>query len=417
MSRHFAHAARSGLHRRSLLGAIGAASVLALTAATPALSADNASGPGYSETEIRLGNSVPYSGHGSTYGQIGAAIKAYFDYVNDQGGVNGRKVRFLSYDDGFSAPKTVENVRRLVEQDDVLAIAGIVGTPTNASVQPYLNRKKVPQLFTATGSSKFSRPKEFPWTIGWMPTFRTEGLVYGDYVRANHPDAKIAILFQHDDYGKEVLEGVIDALGPSAANVVEKISYEATQPTLDSEILKAKASGADVFVNISMGRAASQSIRKVREIGWNPVHIINYVGSSVGGVLVPAGVANAEGLISSAVLRDPTDPEQKGNPEVERWNAFLDKYQPNADRTNSSIVMGYALGQTLAHVLQRAGYDLSRENVMRQATSLNAFRPEMVMDGLSATTTPDDYFVFKKTRLMKFRDGRWHPLGGLRAGL
>lgn len=375
------------------------------------------SGPGYNETEIRIGNTAPYSGVGSTYGTGAKTMAAYFNKINAEGGVNGRKIKFISYDDAFSAPKTVEQVRKLVEQDDVLAIFATVGTPTNAAVQPYLNAKKIPQLFTSTGSSKFSRPKEFPWTIGWNPTFQTEGQIYGRYIVANYPDAKIAVLYQNDDYGKEVLQGLLEGLGDKTSQILDRIPYEVTEPTLDSHVLRAQATGATVFVNISMAKAAAQSVRKAGEIGWKPVHFINNVGSSIGGILKPAGLDNAKGLILSVYNKDPADPVYANDPETLEWHKFIDQYYPDADRTAAQVVTGYAISQTLVDVLRRAGDDLSRENVMNKAKTISNFRSKMMLPGITQNSSPTDYRLQKKTQLAQFDGERWVPIGDLQEGI
>lgn len=388
----------------------------ALAVRRPAFAAAK-SGPGYTETEIRIGNTAPYSGVASTYGVLAKTAGAYFNKVNAEGGINGRKIKFISYDDAFSAPKTVEQVRKLVEQDDVLGVFATTGTPTNASVQPYLNSKRIPQLFTSTGSSKFSRPKEYPWTIGWNPTFQTEGQIYGRYIVSKYPDAKIAVLYQNDDYGKEVLQGVLEGLGDKVSLIVDKIPYEVTEPTLDSHVLRAQATGANLFISIAMAKAAAQSIRKVGEIGWKPVHFINNVGTSIGGILKPAGFDHAKGLISSVYLRDPADAVYANDPETLKWHAFLDKYYSDADRTHSSVVGGYAMAQTLVHVLQRAGDDLSRENVMRQATSIKDFRSEMTLPGITQNSSSTEYRLQRKTQLAQFDGERWKPIGGLQEGI
>ena len=301
---------------------------------TSAALAQKKYGPGVTDKEIKIGNINPYSGPASAYGQIGKTIAAYFNKVNAEGGINGRKINFISYDDGYSPPKTVEQARKLVESDEVLLIFQSLGTPTNTAIHKYMNAKKVPQLFVATGATKWGDPKHFPWTMGWQPTYQTEGHIYARYLLSKHPDAKIGILYQNDDYGKDYVKGLKDGLGDKAAKmIVSEQPYEVTDPTVDSQIVNLKASGANVFYNVTTPKFAAQAIKKAAEIGWHPVHLLNNVSQSVGAVLKPAGLENAKGILSTFYLKDPTDPAWKNDAGYKQWLAFMDKYYPNGDKT------------------------------------------------------------------------------------
>ncbi len=336
--------------------------------------------PGASDTEIRIGNINPYSGPASAYGTIGKTIGAYFDKVNAEGGINGRKIKFISYDDGYSPPKAVEQARKLVESDEVLLVMQSLGTPSNTAIQKYMNAKKVPQLFVATGATKFGDPKGFPWTMGWQPNYQSEARIYARYILDKHPAAKIGILFQNDDYGRDLLKGLKDGLGAKAASmIVAEAPYEVSEPTIDSQILKLKAAGADVFVNVATPKFAAQAIKKIAEIGWKPVHILNNVSNSVGGVLKAAGLENSKDVISTTYQKDPTDPAWKNDAGFKAWTAFMEKYYPDGDRTSTFTTYGYSAAQTMVQVLKQCGGDLTRENVMRQAASLKDFQLEMLL--------------------------------------
>jgi branched-chain amino acid transport system substrate-binding protein len=362
---------------------------LAAFAAAPAL-AQKKYDPGASDTEIKVGNIMPYSGPASAYGLIGKTQEAFFKMINDQGGINGRKINFISYDDGYSPPKAVEQARKLVESDEVLLIFQSLGTPSNSAIQRYMNSKKVPQLFVATGATKFGEnPKQSPYTMGWQPNYQAEGRIYARYILDNKPDAKIAVLFQNDDYGKDLLKGLKDGLGDKGKMIVAEAPYEVSEPTIDSHIVKLKASGADVFINIATPKFAAQAIRKVPEVGWTPLHIVNNVSQSIGSVLRPAGLENAKGVLSTGYTKDQTDPTWNDDPAMKEWRAFMEKYFPEGDRTSSFTLYGYAVAQTLVQVLKQCGDELTRENVMKQAASLNLDLP-LLLPGIKIKTSATD---------------------------
>jgi len=368
----------------------------------PATAADN---------EIKIGQTMPYSGPASAYGTIGKVESAYFAMLNDKGGINGHKINLISLDDGYSPPKTVEQVRRLVEQDQVLLIFQSLGTPSNSAIHKYMNQKKVPQLFPATGATKWGDPKEFPWTMGWQPAYQTEGHIYAKYLLQTKPDAKIAILFQNDDYGKDYVKGLKDGLGAKAAKmIVAETSYEVTDPTVDSQIVTLKGSGADVFFNVTTPKFAAQAIRKAYDIDWHPLHILNNVSNSIGAVLEPAGLDKSVGLISSAYYKDPADPKYAQEPAMQEWAAFMKKYYPDGSTADSFNLYGYLVAQTLAQVLKQCGNDWSRANIMKQAASLNMTLP-LLLPGVSITTSPTDFHPIKQMMLERFDGKRWVLFG------
>ncbi|MFT6672915.1 MAG: branched-chain amino acid transport system substrate-binding protein, partial [Afipia broomeae] len=345
---------------------------------------------GATDTEIKIGNIMPYSGPASAYGVIGKMEEAYFKMINDQGGINGRKITFITYDDGYSPPKAVEQARKLVESDEVLLIFGPLGTPSNSAIQKYLNAKKVPQLFVATGATKFGEPKEFPWTMGWQPAYQSESRVYAKHLLATKPDAKIAILYQNDDFGKDMLKGLKDGLGAKASQIIAEDSYEVSEPTIDSHIIKLKASGADVFVSFTTPKFAAQAIKKVAELGWKPMYIQSNVGASVGSVLKPAGFENAQGILSAAYAKDGADPQWDNDEGMKKFYAFLAKYAPDMNKADGSVVYGYGQAQTLVQVLKQAGDNLTRENIMKQAANLKDFVPDTLLPGVKINTSPTD---------------------------
>jgi branched-chain amino acid transport system substrate-binding protein len=399
--------------RRSILAM--APSAIAL-AALPAR-AEKKYGPGVTDTEIKIGNTCFYSGPASSYGTIGKAETAYFKMLNDQGGVNGRKIVFLSYDDAYSPPKTVEQTRKLVEQDGVLLMLNPLGTPTNTAIQHYLNQKKVPQLFAATGASKWDDPKHFPWTMGWQPNYQMEGRAYAAYILEHKPDGKVGVLYQNDDFGKDYLKGVKDGLGDKANSMMAvEASYETTDPTIDSQIIGMKAAGADVFVNTAIPKFAAQAIRKAVELEWKPLHIVSGVGNSVAGTLKPAGLENAKGLISDFFLKDPTDPQWKDDPGYKDWVTFMDKYYPEGDKTDVYNVVGPAFAQTFVRVLKQCGDDLTRENIMKEAANLHGFRVPMLLPGITINTTPTDFAPIKQIQMARFDGERWQLFGPLITG-
>ena len=400
------------LTRRSILAAAPAAA-LALRA-WPARA--KSYGPGVTDGEIKIGNTMPYSGPASSYGTIGKAETAYYKMINEQGGVNGRKINYISYDDAYTPPKTVEMARKLVEQDEVLLIASPLGTPTNSAIWHYMNEKKVPQLFVSTGATKWDDPKGHPWTIGWQPNYQSEGRIYATYILKNKPDGKIAVLYQNDDFGKDYLKGLKDGLGDKAKMVINESPYETTDPTVDSLIVGMKAAGCDVFINTAIPKFAAQAIKKAAETGWKPLHILSSVGNSVGATLKPAGFENAKDLISDFYLKDPTDPQWKDDQGFKDWVAFMDKYYPEGDKTDLGNVTGPSLAATLVQVLKQCGDDLTRDNVMKQAANLHDFTVPMLLPGIKINTTPTDFAPIKQVQMAKFDGQRWGLFGELLTG-
>ena len=367
--------------------------------------------PGITDTEITFGQTLPLSGPVSAYGQIGRAEAAYFHMINDQGGVNGRKLNFLQLDDGYSPPKTVEQTRRLVEQDRVAFVFSSIGTPTNLSVQKYLNDHKVPQLWIGSGSSKFDDPKHFPWTIAFLPSYMVEGRIYARYLLTEKPDAKVAVLYQNDDYGKDVLDGFRQGFGADAdKHIAATASYEVSDPTVDQQITSLQSSGAGVFLSIATPKFSAQAIRKVYDIGWKPLFIVNFVGNSVAAALRPAGLEKAVGLISTAYEKDPNDPQWANDSGYKDWRAWMAKYMPDGDLTNQFNVTGYEEASVLVHILRECGNNLTRENIMEKATHLK-FAPPMLQPGIQMATTPDDYVAVKEMRLVRFDGKTWVPFG------
>ena len=373
--------------------------------------------PGASDTEIKIGNIMPYSGPASAYGVIGKTEEAYFKKVNAEGGINGRKINFISYDDAYSPPKTVEQARKLVESDEVLLIFNPLGTPPNSAIQKYLNTKKVPQLFVATGATKWNDPKNFPWTMGWQPNYQSETQIYAKYILKNKPDAKVAILYQNDDYGKDYLKGFKDGLGAKAASmIVMEESYEVSEPTIDSHIVKLKSTGADVFINITTPKFAAQAIKKNAEIGWKPLHFLNNVSASIGSVIKPAGMENAQDIISSQYLKDPTDAQWKDDAGMKAWNEFLDKYYPEANRADASVMFGYTVAQGLVHVLKASGDNLTRENVMKQAASIKDLELGGLLPGIKVNTSATDFAPISSVQLIRFKGETWERFGEILSG-
>ena len=393
------------------LGVFSAA--LAILATTSALGAEQAKyDTGATATEIKIGNIMPYSGPASAYGVIGKTEAAYINKINAEGGINGRKINFISYDDGYSPPKTVEQARKLVESDEVLLIFNSLGTPPNTAIQKYMNSKKVPQLFVATGATKWNDPKDFPWTMGWQPNYQSESQIYAKYILKNYPNAKIGVLYQNDDYGKDYVKGLKDALGAKAASmIVAEEAYEVSQPTIDSSIVKLKTLGADVFFDVTTPKFAAQAIKKMAEIEWKPVHFLNNVSISIGAVMKPAGFENSQGIISSIYLKDPTDPQWKEDPAVKAWNAFLDKYYPEANRADASVMYAYIVVQGMEHVLKACGNDLTRENIMKQAASMRDFEPLGLLPGVKVNTSATDFAPLSQLQLMRFKGESWERFG------
>jgi ABC-type branched-subunit amino acid transport system substrate-binding protein len=379
--------------------------------AAPALSQKKYD-PGASDREIRIGNTNPYSGPASAYGTIGKSIAAYFAMVNEQGGINGRKVNFISYDDGYSPPRTVEMVRKLVEQDQVLFVFQTLGTPSNTAIHKYMNMKKVPQMHVATGATKWNDPKNHPWTMGWQPNYQTEGRVYARHILQTKADAKIGILFQNDDYGKDYVKGLKDGLGARAKSmIVAEVSYEVSEPTVDSQIVQLQSSGANVFFNVTTPKFAAQAIRKAYDIGWKPVHYLNNVSTSVGSVLKPAGLEKSVGLITTAYYKDPSDKRWADDAAVKQWQEFMKKYYPDGNVNDGFNMYGYSVAATLHEVLKQCGDNLTRENIMRQAASMKDFRIDTLLPRITITTSKDDYAPIEAVQLQRFNGTQWEVFG------
>src|SRR5829696_8487893 len=397
--------------------AIASAAIAVLAATSSGALAQKKYDTGASDTEIRIGNIMPYSGPASAYGVIGKTEEAYFKKVNAEGGINGRKINFISYDDAYSPPKTVEQARKLVESDEVLLVFNPLGTPPNTAIQKYLNTKKVPQLFVATGATKWNDPKDIPWTMGWQPNYQSESRIYAKYILQNKPGAKIAVLYQNDDYGKDYLKGFRDGLGDKAASmIVIEESYEVSQPTIDSHIVKMKSSGADVFFNITTPKFAAQAIKKNMEVGWKPLHFLNNVSASIGSVIKPAGFENSQGIISSNYLKDPTDKQWKDDAGMKAWNEFLDKYYPEANRSDIFVMYAYTVAQGLEHVLKASGDNLTRENVMKQAASIKNLELGGLLPGIKVNTSATDFAPLSQLQLMKFKGEGWELFGEVLSG-
>jgi branched-chain amino acid transport system substrate-binding protein len=372
---------------------------------------------GATDTEIKIGNIMPYSGPASAYGVIGKTEQAYFNKINAEGGINGRKINFISYDDGYSPPKTVEQARKLVESDEVLFIFNSLGTPPNSAIQKYMNSKKVPQLFVATGATKWNDPSEYPWTMGWQPNYQSESRIYAKYILKNLPNAKIAILFQNDDYGKDYVKGLKEGLGAKAASmIVAEDSYETTEPTIDSHIVTLKASGADVFFNVTTPKFAAQAIKKIAEVGWHPLHLLNNVSASIGSVIKPAGFENAQGIISSNYLKDTSDPQWKDDAGMKAFDEFLAKYFPEGNRVDSSVMYGYTVAQGLVYVLKNCGDDLTRANLMKQAASIKDLKLGGLLPGVEVNTSATDFAPISQLQLMKFKGEKWDLFGDIISG-
>jgi branched-chain amino acid transport system substrate-binding protein len=374
-------------------------------------------GPGASDTEIKIGNTMPYSGPASAYGAIGKTETAYFAMFNEQGGINGRKINFISRDDGYSPPKTVEQVRQLVEQDQVLFLFNTLGTPPNTAIQGYLNDNKVPQLFVATGADKWNDPKHFPWTMGWQPSYRIEARIYGRYILKNLPDAKIAILYQNDDFGKDYLIGLREGLGDKADKMIVAVkTYETTDPTVDSQIVALQGSGADVLVTAAIPKFAAQAIRKVYDIGWKPTHFLTNVSISVGAVFKPAGPEKGIGIISAGYEKDPTDAQWQDTADFKEWLAFMKKYNTAGNVADGNTITGYAVAYTLVAVLKACGDNLTRENIMKQAANLHDLKVPMLLPGVTVSTGADDFAPIKQMQLQKFDGETWKLFGDVISG-
>jgi branched-chain amino acid transport system substrate-binding protein len=407
------------LTRRTLLVAAPAA----LTVAGPLLAVRRARaakryGPGVSDSEIKIGNTSPYSGPASSYGTIGKSQAAYYRMINDRGGVNGRKITFISYDDAYSPPKTVEMTRKLVEEDQVLAMVSPLGTPTNSAIWHYMNEHKVPQLFAATGATKWDDPKGHPWTIGWQPNYQSEGRIYATFIMDEKPQGKIGVLYQNDDAGKDYLKGLTDGLTAKGREsmIAARASYEPTDPTIDSQVVSIKAAGCDVLLTAAIPKMAAQAIKKVAELGWKPLHVLISPANSVGAALKPAGLDNSKGVVSDFYLKDPTDPQWHDDPGFKAWLAFMDKYYPEGDKSDSGNIYGPSIAATTVRVLKQCGDELTRENVMRQAANLHGFTVPLLLPGITINTGPSDFAPIKQVRMARFDGARWQLFGPVLTG-
>jgi branched-chain amino acid transport system substrate-binding protein len=386
--------------------------MLAASLAFPAL-AQKKYDPGASDSEIRIGNTNPYSGPASAYGTIGKSIAAYFKMVNDQGGINGRKINFISYDDGYSPPRTVEMARKLVEQDQVLFVFQTLGTPSNTAIHKYMNMKKVPQMHVATGATKWNDPKGNPWTMGWQPNYQAEAKIYAQHIIRTKPNAKIAVLYQNDDYGKDYLKGFHDGLGDKKGMIVKEVSYEVSDPTVDSQIVQLQASGADVFFNITTPKFAAQAIRKAYDIGWKPVQYLNNVSIGIGSVLTPAGLDKSVGLITLGYIKEPNDKQFQNDPAIVQWREFMKKYYPEGSTIDNLNVYGYSVAATIFQVLKQCGDNLTRENVMRQAANMKGYRVDTLLPGVTISTSSDDFAPIEAGQLQRFDGKEWIRFGEL----
>ncbi|MCK1712631.1 MULTISPECIES: ABC transporter substrate-binding protein [unclassified Bradyrhizobium] len=400
--------------RRESLAAL-AMLVAGLLAMTPA-SAQKKYDPGATDTDIKIGNIMPYSGPASSYGVIGKTEGAFFKMINDQGGINGRKINFIGYDDAYSPPKAIEQARKLVESDEVLLIFQPLGTPSNSAIMKYMNAKKVPQLFVASGGTKFGDPKNFPWTMGFQPNYQSEGRIYAKYIRDNFPNSKIAVFWQNDDAGKDQFKGLKDGLGDKAGMIIADKSYEVSDPSIDSQIVALHDSGADIFFSWAAPKGSAQAIRKVGELGWKPKFFLANTATSVASVLKPAGLDYSRDIISTIYLKDPTDPTWDKDPAVVKWREFMDKYYPDGDKANSNNVYGYVQAEAMAQVLKQCGDNLTRENVIKQAASLKNFHTELMLPGIIVNTSAGDYFPIEQMQLMRFNGQAWELFGDVITG-
>jgi branched-chain amino acid transport system substrate-binding protein len=394
--------------RRGFLSGVSTAAVLS---ASGAALAQKKYDDGASDTEIKLGHCCPYSGPASAYGVIGKLHQAFWKAVNEAGGINGRKVNFITLDDGYSPPKTVEVVRQLVEQEKVLLLYQTLGTPTNTAIHKYVNQKKIPQLYISTGASKWGDPKHFPWTMGFQPDYHTEGAIYAKHVLATVKDAKVGVLMQNDDYGKDYFEGFKEGLGKEANRIVKHVTYEVTDPTVDSQVIQLKDAGANVFFNISTPKFAAQAIRKAADIGWKPTQYLNNVSASVAAVIKPAGYEASQGILTAAYLKDPTDKQWDNAPDMKAWRAWMDKNMPGANQADASYVFAYAVSTLMLETLKRCGDALTRENVMKQAAGFKKFELPIVLPGITISTSATDYYPIQAVQLARFKDESWDLFG------
>jgi branched-chain amino acid transport system substrate-binding protein len=395
--------------RRGLV--VGGVSAAAVASASGLALAQKKYDDGATDKEIKVGNTNPYSGPVSAYGAIGKTIEAYWKSVNAAGGINGRMVKFITLDDGYVPSKTVEVVRQLVEQEKVLCVFQTLGTPTNTAIHKYMNTKQVPHLFVATGASKWGKPKDFPWTMGFQPDYHTEAVIYGKHVLANVKDAKIGLLYQNDDFGKDYIDGFKEGLGKETGRIIKQVSYEATDPTVDSQITQLKDSGANVFLNISAPRAAAQGIRKAADIGWKPVHYLTNVSASVAAVMKPAGFDNSQGIITAAYLKDSTDKQWANDPEMKAWREWMGKWMPDANQADSNYVYGYAVSFLMHETLKKCGDTLTRANLMRQAANHQKLRVPLLLPGITVSTSPTDFYPVQAVQLQRFKGETWELFG------
>ncbi len=391
--------------RRTFVGG-GAAALLA----APAI-AQKKYDEGASDTEIKIGNTNPYSGPASAYAAIGKTIDTYFKAVNEAGGINGRKIKFISLDDGYVPSKTVELVKQMVESDKIFALFQSLGTPCNTAIHKYMNARKVPQLYVATGASKWGDPQHFPWTMGFQPDYHTEAIIYAKHALANVKDPKIAVLHQNDDYGRDYLDGLKKGLGKDVDKIVRIVTFEATDPTVDSQIIQLKDSGANVFMNFSGPKAAAQGIRKAADLAWKPVHYLNNVSVSIAAVMKPAGFENAQGIITATYLMDATDKQWADNEEMKTWNAWMDKHVPGGNKADANYVYAYAVSYLMCETLKRCGNDLTRANLMKQAAGFQKFRVPLLLPGILINTSPTDFYPIQAVQLQRFKGESWELFG------
>ena len=404
------------LSKQELRIAAFSTAVIAFAATSGGALAQKKYDTGATDTEIKIGNIMPYSGPASAYGVIGKTEEAYFRKINAEGGIHGRKINFVSYDDGYSPPKAVEQARKLVESDEVLAVFNPLGTPSNSAIQKYMNAKKVPQLFVATGATKWNDPKNFPWTMGWQPSYQSEARIYAKYLLKEKPDGKIAVLYQNDDFGKDYLKGLKEGLGARASMIVAEESYETSEPSIDNHIVKLKATGADVFFSVTTPKFAAQAIKKLAEIQWQPMHLVVNVSTSVGSVMKPAGFENSQGILSAAYAKDGADSQWDNDPGMKKFLAFLEKYYPDGNKLDASVVYGYGAAQTMAKVIEMCGDDLTRANVMKQAASLKDFEPDTLLPGVKINTSATDFAPIEQLQMQRFKGDKWELFGDIISG-
>src|SRR3981081_4207356 len=405
------------MHHRFLSHAksLSLAGLLAVAVATAA-NAQKKYDPGATDTEIKIGNIMPYSGPLSTYATIGKTEAAYFRKINEEGGINGRKINFISYDDGYNPAKTVEQARKLVESDEVLLMFNQLGTPGNSAIQKYMNTKKVPQIFVSSGAAKWNDPKNFPWTIGWQPSYQVEARIYAAYILKNYPGKTIGVLYQNDYFGKDYLIGLHEGLGDQSDKLITiEASYETSSPTVDSQVVQIKAANPDIFINVSTPKFAAQAIKKIGELKWTPVHFLTNVSVSVGSVMKPAGYEYGQGILSAAYLKDPQDPKWKNDPAMNEWRAFMTKYYPEGDQEDVSTTFGYGIAKGLEQVLRQCKDDLTRENVMKQAANLN-FEIGVYLPGTHIKTGPTDFAPLEQLQMIRFKGESWELFGPLMSG-